>query len=203
MDLRQIAVPATEPVLLSEARAHLRVDDTAEDALIAGWITAARMAVEDATGRAMLPQDWELWLEEFPSRRVGSIWARSGEIVIPHAPLLSVSSVVTVAADGTETTLDEAAYQVVAPSGPIAQRGYIVPAAGTSWPITACGVAGAVRVRYQAGYPSLSAVPAPLKAAMLLMIGDLFEGREGAGEKARVENPAVARLLAPYRLWHL
>lgn len=44
-------------------------------------------------------------------------------------------------------------------------------------------------------YPATASV----KAAGLLVIGDLYENREGAGEKVIIENPAVARLLHPYR----
>lgn len=39
-----------------------------------------------------------------------------------------------------------------------------------------------------------------IKAAALLIVGDLYENREGAGEKVIVENPAVMRLLYPYRV---
>ena len=38
-----------------------------------------------------------------------------------------------------------------------------------------------------------------IKAAALLIVGDLYENREGAGEKEVKENPAVMRLLYPYR----
>lgn len=40
---------------------------------------------------------------------------------------------------------------------------------------------------------------AAIKAACLLVVGDLYENREGAGEKEIKENPAVARLLHFYR----
>lgn len=43
--------------------------------------------------------------------------------------------------------------------------------------------------------PSKSAI----KAAALLLVGDLYENREAAGEKEIKENPAVNRLLFPYR----
>ena|SRR3989304_433914 len=38
-----------------------------------------------------------------------------------------------------------------------------------------------------------------IKAAAFLIVGDLYENREGAGEKEIKENPAVIRLLFPYR----
>lgn len=40
---------------------------------------------------------------------------------------------------------------------------------------------------------------ASIKAACLLLIGDMYENREGAGEKEIKENPAVKRLLNFYR----
>lgn len=42
--------------------------------------------------------------------------------------------------------------------------------------------------------------PSAIKAAALLIIGDMYENREGAGEKEIKENPAVSRLLHPYRI---
>lgn len=45
-------------------------------------------------------------------------------------------------------------------------------------------------------FPENSAI----KAAALLIVGDLYENREGAGEKDIKENPAVMRLLYPYRI---
>jgi uncharacterized phage protein (predicted DNA packaging) len=41
--------------------------------------------------------------------------------------------------------------------------------------------------------------PGAIKAGALLTIGDLYENREGASEKDIKENPAVMRLLHPYR----
>lgn len=43
------------------------------------------------------------------------------------------------------------------------------------------------------------AAPTDIKAAILLIVGDLFQNREGASEKEIKENPAVIRLLYPYR----
>jgi uncharacterized phiE125 gp8 family phage protein len=198
--LRQLAAPSGEPVQLAEARAHLRVDNTAEDALIAGFITAARMAVEADTGRCLLPQDWELRMPCFGTWHSEAHGVTPGEVRLPHAPIIAVQAVATAGANGVETVLATTAWQASIPSGPAASRAILRPAAGQCWPTPEPGVLDAVRIRYRAGYASVSAVPAPLRAAILLMVGDLFANREAASAANVTDNPACMRLLNPYRL---
>jgi uncharacterized phage protein (predicted DNA packaging) len=47
----------------------------------------------------------------------------------------------------------------------------------------------------QSNYP----ITAPIRAAVLLTVSDLYENRNGASDKDIKENPAVMRLLYPYR----
>lgn len=42
-------------------------------------------------------------------------------------------------------------------------------------------------------------MPAPVKAAVLLLVGDLYENRERQGDRTLSENTAYSLLLAPYR----
>lgn len=59
----------------------------------------------------------------------------------------------------------------------------------------------AVSVTYVAGYGNADAVPAPIKAAILLIVGHLYENREAStvGVSAELLPMAVDALLAPYR----
>lgn len=61
-----LAGPAQEPVSLAEARAFLRLDGDAEDALVQTLVTAARLHVEAITARAMIAQTWRLVLDARP-----------------------------------------------------------------------------------------------------------------------------------------
>ena len=68
--LSKSTAPTTEPVTISEAKAHLRVDENVaeEDELIAAYIAAAREYCEGFQNRAYITQTWELWLDSFPDK---------------------------------------------------------------------------------------------------------------------------------------
>jgi uncharacterized phiE125 gp8 family phage protein len=70
------------------------------------------------------------------------------------------------------------------------------------WPATA-DRPDAVRVTMTAGYGGPADVPAPLRAAILLMTGDLYRFRESVAVGAAVAelpvSTSVGALIAPYR----
>ena len=77
-------------------------------------------------------------------------------------------------------------------------RGRIVPAYGLSWPDTR-SQNNAVTVRLRAGY---TIVPQPIKMAMLMLIGHLYENRETTISGTIISNTPLATdtLLNPYRV---
>lgn len=195
MSLKLITGPTEEPISLQEAKLHLRViadvADVAahpEDAAISAMIAAARQSAEHITGRAMMPQTWELALDEFePS------------IYLPKPPLVSVTSVKYLDDDGVSQTLDPAVYFVDDYGIPAK----LTPAYGESWPSTR-RQANAVMIRYQAGYANAAAVPQEIKAWMLLKIGMLYANRESVAVGVSVaEVPHVDRLLDSCRVWSM
>jgi uncharacterized phiE125 gp8 family phage protein len=202
LSLHLITGPAAEPIDLAEAQEHLRAEVGGSDrSLIQTYLQAAREAVEAHTGRRMMLQTWELRLDRFPSAERGD-WQRPS-IVIPAPPLVDVLSVRYTALNGVDTLLASSAYEVVAPSGATAESGSIWPATGTDWPDTPVDGPAAVRVRFRCGYADAASVPAALRAAMLLVLGELYEHREAAQTRRPDEIPAVRRLLDPYRVYSL
>lgn len=186
-----ITPPASEPVTLSDAKAHLRVDATDEDALISAMIGAARETAEHMTGRAFITQTLELTLDAFPV----------GAIAIPRPNLLTVTSVKYDDTAGVEQTVSPADYVVLIKPTP----GLVYPADGVSWPATR-DMKAAVRVRYTAGYgASSAAVPAAIKSWMLLRVGALYKHREafhsGSGGAVELPGSFVDSLLDPYRVY--
>ena len=188
MGLILTTAPASEPVSLAEAKAHLRVDATDEDTLINTLITAARTHLEVTLSRAFITQTWTWWRDAWPAAR---------RLALPIAPVQAVSAVRAYAADDTATTLDAASYSLDAASDPAR----IVLGQGVSWPPVGRAANGA-EIVFTAGYGAAPAdVPAPLRQAILLLVAHWYERREPVlvGERGAEIPEGIGALLAPYR----
>jgi uncharacterized phiE125 gp8 family phage protein len=185
--VRVLTPPATEPLSLAEAKLHLRVDGTDEDALITALIVAARESAEHELGRALITQTLRLTLDAFPAE---------GGIELLRPPVPSITQLQYVDTAGATQTLLNTAYSLDA----VSQPSWLLPAYGTTWPATRAQ-ANAVWVDYVAGYGLAAAVPQAIKQWLLLAVGDMYANRERSGEKAAVPHGFVAGLLDPYRIW--
>lgn len=184
MSIQRITAPAAEPVSLAEAKAHLRVEVSTDDALIGALITAAREAVEHELERSLITQIWEQVLDAFPVA-----------FVLPRGPVDSIVSVKYLDLDGVEQTLDPSGYVMDNTSDPA----YLVPAYNAAWPETRATI-NAVRVRYTTGYGAAgSDVPAAIRQWMLLQIGAMYDNRAAAGVQV-FALPYADRLLDRYRV---
>ena len=189
MSLKLFAPRTAQPIDLAAAKLHLRVDNSAEDALIDALIVAATDDAEHLMGRALLPQKWQLTLDSFAS----------DEITLQRPTVTAVDSVKYLqASDGVLTTLANTEYTLAAASDFTAR---LVPAFGKSWPATRA-MPEAVQVVFSCGYADAAAVPEPIKAWIKLRVGALYANREGwtAGKKLE-QNPHVDYLLDRYRVW--
>lgn len=188
MTLKIFLAPATEPVSLAEAKAHLRCGDD-EDALITALIQAAREQAEHLLNRSLITQTWERVLDAFPAV----------ELPLGMPPVQSVSSVRYYDPAGAPQTLDPSAYSLDADT----DAGWIIPAYGTSWPDT-IDTPNAVRVRFVCGYGGAADVPAAIRSWILLRIGTLYKHREEtvAGVSlAELPRTFIDGLLDPFRHW--
>lgn len=181
MGLSLVTGPTVEPVTLAEAKAHCRVVIAEDDALLSGYIQAARERVEAETRRAIITQtwdqkfdfDWPRYLGE-PDENHRRCWEIG--ITLQRPPLQSVTSISYVDTQGATQTLAADQYQVVKRNGQSGD-GLIVPAYGVTWPQVR-DIPDAITVRFVAGYGGLESVPGRVRQAMLLMIGDAYENRE-------------------------
>jgi uncharacterized phiE125 gp8 family phage protein len=186
MALVMTSAPAVEPVTAAEAKAHLRVDGTAEDVLIASLILTSRLHIEAALGLALITQGWRLTLDRWPA---------GGEVRFPLRPVQSVGSITLRASDGSST--------VVAPDTYLLDGQALLPrlVPNVAWPAPGRGAAG-IEIAFTAGLAAAAAdVPAPIRHAILLLVAHWYEHRDPLeiGAASAAIPPAVSELLQPYR----
>jgi uncharacterized phiE125 gp8 family phage protein len=189
MTLFRTVEPAIEPVTLAEAKAHLRIDGTADDDLLAGLIRAARQEVEQATGTALLEQNWRLALDCLPA---------NGTSLLKVHPLREILSITLYGSEGEASVLAPANYQVDALSRPARVHLDTAP--------PALRAMNGVEIDFSAGFGESGAdVPDLLKRAILLLVAHWYEFRAGFGPADQpVSYPAgYERLIAGYRAGRL
>lgn len=177
-------------VTLAEAKKHVRAEDfTDDDAYLTSLIAVAQAHIEGPEGwlgRSFGQQTWEYSIDCFPA---------SGQIFLPIPPLQSVDAIEYTDVNGaTQTVASFREFGTASRSG----AGFVMPAYGAAWPATR-DEPEAVRVSFTAGY---SSVPAQVKHAILLLVGEWYENREDAGSLKLEEIPTCASaLLMPLRFW--
>lgn len=188
MSLVMMSGPALEPVSLAEAKAHLRVDGTAEDALIQSLAITSRLHIEAALGLALITQSWSYCLDR---------WPKAGRLQLPLRPVSAVSQIRIWEAEGGSESLSPSAFFLDgygAPPRLVATESSVLREPGRS--------INGIEIVFTAGFgPTPDTVPATIRHALLLLIAHWYENREpieiGAGVNA---VPAmVSELLAPYR----
>lgn len=171
--------PSVEPITLAEAKAHMAVDHTADDAVITMMITAARQYAEEMTGLAFITQTWTLALDGWPAvspwwdgvvEAPMSIMSENSRksIDLPRYPLQTVTSITT----------DGAAVDIGATFIIDSQRrpGRLVIKSGTAWPSVVQNANG-ISIVYVAGFGLAVAVPAAIKLGLLQMVAFMYTNR--------------------------
>lgn len=192
-----------EPVTLQEAKTHLRVTSTDDDAYITTLIAVARQSVEEQTRRAILSQTWVAGFSSWPIA-LGRAEARgfgrgdADGFELPRPKALSVESLVYFDQDDQEQTMDEADYTVDLEAFPAILR----VKSAVQLPALSPNLNAPIRITYVAGFgEDAAAVPAPIKHAILLLLSHLYEIRVIASEAPLTKVPrSIDALLSPYKL---
>lgn len=178
----------------AEVKGHLRLDSEDERARVENLLVpAAAQWAEQFTNRALITQTWKLVVPRWP--RGG------GPIELPKPPLSSVTHVKYYDGDGVLQTWASSNYYVEAPAGPSAVPARIFPSYNVSYPAYRAQQ-NAIEVQFVCGYGATwESVPSQLRAAMLLIVGEMFERREEAIVGTISSSSLSARRLAwPYRV---
>lgn len=181
--------PTTEPVSLAEAQLHLRLDTEGsppshpDDTLVETLISASRENAEQYTGVTIATASYEM--QSFVDK---------DNIKLQTFPVNSIESVTYVDEDDVTQTVEPSNYSI---------NNFFRPARlyfkGTAARFE-------LTVRFTAGYtdgqsPNTFPTPAGVKAAILLMLGNLYENRETVSSMQSYERPQSATyLLTPHRV---
>ena len=182
--------PIGEPATVELVKQHCRIDSNADDDLLTGYLTTARIMAEGYLSRALLMQTL-LWTIR-PSSPLRSEARRLlGTLELPRAPVRSILAVTALDERGNATAISAAALPL--PIGaPIA--GYIAdiavePATLTiGWETVLSGGSAlhATRLRHiqvsmVVGYGTAAEVPATIVQAIMMIAAFLYEHRGDAG----------------------
>jgi uncharacterized phiE125 gp8 family phage protein len=157
--------PTTEPVTTTEAKLHCRVDHSTEDAIFTRLIETARQECEAISRRAFVTRTYTAYLDYWPGR----------VLELPYPPLVSISSIKYYDDAGSAAaTYASSNYIVDTTSEP----GRVSLKTNAEWPSVTLRPINGLEIIYTAGYGAADDVPDVYKAAMLLLIGHLYENRE-------------------------
>ena len=182
---RLVTAPASEPLTLTEVKLYLRVDDTTENDLITSLITAARSLVEGHTWMPLISQTWAMQFDK--SELNNLIWN------VNKAPLSSFSSITYYDSNNDLQTLATTEYETDIYGSPARFRLKSVPVVYDRM--------NALQVNFVCGYANAGAVPQPIKQAMYMIIGHLYENRQDVITGTQVNEIPMSSeyLLQPYR----
>lgn len=155
--LEPTAAPAVEPVTLGHVKAQLRIDDTNEDALVFGYLIAAREMVEKDIGQSL------------GSRTL------TGKLTAWPETAITVASIVTAV---TGITYTDEAGATVAWTGFVARPGIgtdtlVRPAASSDWP--SLGDDPIITITATGG---LDPLPELARLAIIMLVGHWYKSRE-------------------------
>lgn len=202
MKIQLLTSATAEPLTRGDAKRHIRVStaNTDNDTYIDGCIIASRQSVEQYINRKLMFQRWKVYFDDFP---------QGNAFEVPYPPLKSIPStgLVYTGSSGGSTTLSSTKWD----ADTVSEPGRLVLDYNSDWPTVTLAAMNPVSIEFRCGYPSSASssghlkVPALIKHAMKLIIGDMFINREsivvGAFGQGVQEIPMTAkRLLDSYRI---
>ncbi len=171
LSLTRQTPPSVEPVTVAEAKAHLRVDTSNDDAYIGTLITAAREWCEQYLDRTLIHTQWAMRLDRFPPDSLQPI-------DLPKPPVVTSGTATAVSVTftsetGSTATLTTAQYRVQRFETP----GRVTTVYGGTWPASREDN-DAVVIQWWAGYgASGTSVPASIRHAILMLVAHWYENR--------------------------
>ncbi len=214
--------PQKEPVDVQGIKDYARIDGTAEDEMLKGFIRSVRQAVEGFLGRSLITQTLVASFDWWPSSHAftrGAVRGVSiggegnfpvndptfglpfplnpGPVELPRPPLISVVEVRTLDEDDTETVYSSDNYFTRA-NGEF--KSVLIIKRGATPPVNTERSFGGYEIEYTAGYGSApSDVPGPIVEGIKMWVSLIYENRVPIAEPP----PHIQNLLMSYKVMDL
>lgn len=175
--------PSGDVIDLAELKDFLRIDGTDNDTLISVLLSAAVDYVEGATGRGLLAQSWKQTFTYFDD--IKSLY---------RSPVASITSVKYYDVSGAQQTLASSVYELVDE-----EPARIRLKKDQSWPATD-GREDGIEIIFVVGYGAAAAIPEVLKFAVRVVVGWMYENRQGGEFPRDTLNAILARHIVTHAL---
>lgn len=173
--------PDEEPVTLSDAKVHCRVDGSDEDQLIQSKMKTARRMCEAYAGLSFAPQTRIVRMDKFKRN-----------LILPYGPVLEVTGFTYLDGDGVEQNVAAEDYVIDVESGITRMRPV------EDWP-DSYGTLNNVAITYTTGYAP-NDVPEEVKEAILKTTARLYANR-GDDDSGSVMTPEIMDLLDTVKVY--
>ena len=182
----QTVAVSTEPITVAEAKAHLRVTSSDDDAYIASLITVAREMVERHTRQIWTAATFEVYYDDFPN---------TDTITIPDLTNLRTVVIQYQDQDDNTQTWNATNYYTALNTTPAR----IVKKTNSDFPSTSAAP-GAVKITIETDAPTV--MPKPILQGIYMLIGHFYENRQEVVDRIQYQMPnACEFLLSPYRVY--
>jgi hypothetical protein len=166
--------PLGEPVSLAEVRLHSLIDDTYQDAAVAGYLAAARAYVETITNRALMTRTVDVYLDDFPGDDC---------LYLPLGNLQSISTFEWIDSGGTTrswtvsgSNLVDSSNVVRAHINTVEEPCEITLAYSQDWPTETLKTSNPIHLRIVCGWPAYSGTATCSGSTLTRSTGDTFSG---------------------------
>ena len=188
MVLKLDTAPASEPLTTDEAKTHLKVSGSSEDAYIDTLVKAARTNVERYLNRALITQTWKAYFDDWDDF-----------LKLGIAPVQSITSVKYYDYTASLEVLTSTLYY----GDVVSEPAQIVRKYDTVYPELETSRPNGIVVEFVAGYGAASDIPGDIVHAIKLLVADYYDNKgEVVVGTIAVRIPGhIKNLLHSYRLY--
>lgn len=200
-----LAMPTVEPVTLEQAKAHCRIDNDYDDALVTLYLAGAREEAEAYLNRALFLQRWTFNITWAPPPTATPLVPQSlitfplnwpplvkQPVYLPRAPAISVEEIRWGPIyDMQVADPDDYDLNLFVQPGYVAVKPQLLPKIPQQ----------SMAIDFTAGWSAANdptQIPANVRTAILIGTAHRYENR---GDVPAEMPQAFYRLLDPYRLW--